>query len=61
MIAESLHSKDLRDLVKKVFEIDSYKSKVGNDEDICVLSFTVDQQDPAKDLRISLRWVTSLS
>jgi hypothetical protein len=50
MIAESLHSKDLRDLVKKVFEIDSYKSKVGNDEDICVLSFTVDQQDPAKDL-----------
>jgi hypothetical protein len=50
MIAESLHSEDLRDLVKKVFEIDSYKSKVGNDEDVCVLSFTVDQQDPAKDL-----------
>jgi hypothetical protein len=50
MIAESLHSKDLKDLVKKVFEIDSYKSKVGNDEDVCVLSFTVDQQDPAKDL-----------
>ena len=50
MIAESLHSEDLRDLVKKVFEIDSYKSKVGNDEDICVLSFTVDQKDPAKDL-----------
>jgi len=47
---ESLHAGDLRDLVKKVFEIDSYKSKIGNDEDVCVLSFTVDSEDPAKDL-----------
>jgi len=50
MINESLHAKDLRDLVKKVFEIDSYKSKVGDDKDVCVLSFTVDQADPAQDL-----------
>jgi hypothetical protein len=50
MISESLHAKDLRDLVKKVFEIDSYKSKVGDDHDVCVLSFTVDHQEPAKDL-----------
>ena len=50
MISESLHAKDLKDLVKKVFEIDSYKSKVGEDHDICVLSFTVDHADPAKDL-----------
>jgi len=50
MISESLHAKDLKDLVKKVFEIDSYKSKVGEDQDVCVLSFTVDQEDPAKDL-----------
>jgi hypothetical protein len=50
MINESLHAKDLRDLVKKVFEIDSYKSKVGDDHDICVLSFTVDHKDPATDL-----------
>ena len=47
---ESLHASDLRDLVKKVFEIDSYKSKIGKDEDVVVLSFTVDQEDPAKDL-----------
>ena len=47
---ESLHAKDLRDLVKPVFEIDSYKSKIGKDEDVCVLSFTVDHEDPAKDL-----------
>jgi hypothetical protein len=50
MISESLHAKDLKDLVKKVFEIDSYKSKVGDDQDVCVLTFTVDQADPAKDL-----------
>ena len=47
---ESLRANDLRDLVKKVFDIDSYKSKIGKDEDVVVLSFTVDQEDPAKDL-----------
>jgi hypothetical protein len=46
----SLREGDLRNLVKKVFEIDSFKSNIGDDEDICVLSFTVDQEDPAKDL-----------
>lgn len=50
MINESLRAYDLRDLVKKVFEIDSYASKIGRDEDVVVLSFTVDQDDPAKDL-----------
>ena len=50
MIVETLRQNDLRDLVKKVFEIDSYSSKVGKDEDICVLTFIVDQEDPAKDL-----------
>jgi len=47
---ESLHAGDLRDLVKKVFEIDSFKSKLGKDQDVCVLSFTVDTEEPAKDL-----------
>jgi len=47
---ESLRAGDLRNLVKKVFEIDSFKSKIGNDEDIVTLSFTVDQDEPAKDL-----------
>jgi hypothetical protein len=46
---ESLQADDLRDLVDEVFEIDSYKSKIGQDEDIVVLSFTVDSEDPAKD------------
>lgn len=46
----SLRANDLRHFVKKVFEIDSYKSKIGDDQDIVVLSFTVDSEDPAKDL-----------
>jgi len=49
-INESLRPGDLKNLVKKVFEIDSFRSNIGNDEDICVLSFTVDEEDPAKDL-----------
>jgi hypothetical protein len=50
MINESLRPRDLRHFVKKVFEIDSYKSKIGNDADVVVLSFTVGSEDPAKDL-----------
>ena len=50
MINESLRPRDLRHFVKKVFEIDSYKSKIGNDSDVVVLSFTVGSEDPAKDL-----------
>ena len=46
----SLRAGDLRHFVKKVFEIDSYKSKIGDDENTIVLSFTVDSEDPAKDL-----------
>ncbi len=50
IITESLREYDLKDLVDPVFEIDSYKSKIGDDEDIIVLSFTIKQEDPAKDL-----------
>lgn len=49
-VNEALRSKDLKDLVKNVFEIDAYKSKIGNDRDIVVLSFVVDGKDPAQDL-----------
>jgi len=46
----SLRAKDLIDLVKPVFEVDSYSSKMGNDKDVVVISFTVDQKEPADDL-----------
>ena len=45
-----LKANDLEYLVKKVFEIDSFKSKIGTDEDICVISFTVDANEAAEDL-----------
>jgi hypothetical protein len=50
MINESLKAGDLRNFVKKIIEIDSFKSKIGDDEDIVTISFTVDHEDPAKDL-----------
>lgn len=46
----ALKEKDLENLVKHIFEIDNYKSKLGDDEEICVLSFTVFYQDAAADL-----------
>jgi hypothetical protein len=50
MINESLQPADLRNLITDVFEIDSFKSKIGNDADIVVVSFTVANEDAAKDL-----------
>lgn len=47
---EDLMAGDLRLLVDNIFEVDSYASKMGEDKDIVVLSFTVKSQDPAKDL-----------
>lgn len=41
---------DLHDLIKPVFEIDSYQSKMGEDDAICVVSFTVNEHQAAKDL-----------
>lgn len=46
----SLQAGDLRDLVNHIFEVDSYKSKMGDDKDVVVLSFTVEGREPAKDL-----------
>lgn len=45
-----LRTGDLSDLVYKVFEIDCYKSKMGDDSDIIVLSFTVTEKAAAEDL-----------
>jgi hypothetical protein len=45
-----LRENDLVDLVEPVFEIDSYQSKMGNDADIVVISFTVLEKNAADDL-----------
>jgi len=41
---------DLHNLVDSIFEVDSYQSKMGDDEDIVVVSFTVNENNAAKDL-----------
>jgi hypothetical protein len=46
----SLRAGDLRHLIKRVFTIDSYQSKIGDDEDVVVLGFEVQEQEAAKDL-----------
>jgi hypothetical protein len=47
---EELLAGDLRMLVDNIFEVDSYASKMGSDKDIVVVSFTVEQKEPADDL-----------
>ena len=45
-----LRQGDLKDLVYHIFEIDSYASKMGADKNIVTLSFSVKDNEPAKDL-----------
>jgi hypothetical protein len=49
-ITEGLKNKDLKDLVYPVFEIDSYKSKMGDDQDVVVLAFEISGHQAAIDL-----------
>jgi hypothetical protein len=47
---DSLLPGDLKNLVNHIFEIDNFKSKMGDDEDVVVISFTVETRAPAEDL-----------
>jgi hypothetical protein len=47
---DSLKAGDLRNLVSHIFEVDCYKSKMGDDKDVVVISFTVEGRSPAEDL-----------
>jgi hypothetical protein len=49
-ISEGLKAGDLEGIVEKRFSIDQYKSKMGDDKDICVLAFTCSSGAGAKDL-----------
>lgn len=46
----TLKKNDLRDLVDKIIEIDSYKSKMGSDENIVTVAFSTMTHESAKDL-----------
>ncbi len=45
-----LLANDLNDLIDKIFEVDSYKSKMGDDKNIVTLSFSVIAKEAANDL-----------
>lgn len=47
---EGLERGDLARLVDSRITIDEYKSKIGDDEEIIVITFTVDGKNPAQDL-----------
>lgn len=49
-VNEGLRSKDLEGMVYSLFEVDTFKSKMGEDKDVCVISFHVRERAPAKDL-----------
>ena len=47
---EGLRPMDLQEMIHSTFEVDSFKSKMGEDQDVCVVSFKVKDRNPAKDL-----------
>jgi len=47
---EGLRSGDLKDQVNKTFTVDRYRSKMGEDKDVVVLSFHIKEKHPAIDL-----------
>lgn len=49
-LSEGLEQGDLKRLVHTELHIDEFKSKLGRDEDVCVISFKVKSKEPAKDL-----------
>ena len=49
-LVENLETGDLKRLIHNELHIDEYKSKMGDDADVCVLSFKVSGKEPSADL-----------
>lgn len=47
---EGLRSNDLENMILPIIDIDSFRSKMGEDRDVCVLSLIVKDRNPAKDI-----------
>lgn len=45
-----LRANDLKGTILDIFEIDSFQSKMGDDRDVCVVSFTTRERGPARDV-----------
>jgi hypothetical protein len=49
-LSEGLRPFELEGLVYPIFEVDTFRSKMGEDADVCVVSFHVKDRAPANDL-----------
>ena len=49
-LRENLEQGDLMRLVNTSLHIDQYKSKMGDDADVCVISFKVNGKEPGNDM-----------
>lgn len=49
-LKEGLRPSDLADMIFDNIEIDSFKSKMGEDRDVCVVSFKARERGPARDM-----------
>lgn len=49
-LKEGLRPLDLKEMVYDTFEVDTFRSKMGEDKDVCVVSFKVKDRSPAKDM-----------
>jgi len=47
---EGLRPNDLENMVHPILAIDTFRSKMGEDRDVCVVSLTVKDRNPAKDV-----------
>ena len=50
LLRENIEMGDLKRLVHDELHIDEYKSKMGDDADVCVISFKVSGKEPSADL-----------
>ena len=49
VLEEGLRKGDLQEMIYSIFEIDTFRSKMGEDKDVCVLTFQSKDRYPAKD------------
>lgn len=49
IVNEGLRTGDLQDLLYPIFEVDTFRSKMGEDKDVCVLTFQAKDRSPARD------------
>ena len=49
VLEEGLRKNDLEDMIYPLIEIDTFKSKMGEDQDVCVVTFQAKDRNPAKD------------